>query len=176
MLNIGQLNEGIVLDHIEAGKAMLMSMGGASGGYTSGRKEIIDLLRQVSRPYLFSNTLAPAIAGASLKLIERLEKSTELRDKVHENANYFREKLSKVGFDLLPGNHPIVVIMLYDAKVAQEFSRRALEKGVYVTAFSYPVVPKGKARIRTQISAGHTKEALDRAVQAFTEVKEEMGL
>ncbi|MBQ1689927.1 MAG: glycine C-acetyltransferase [Firmicutes bacterium] len=152
------------------------AMGGASGGYTSGRKEIIDLLRQVSRPYLFSNTLAPAIAGASLKLIERLEKSTELRDKVHENANYFREKLSKVGFDLLPGNHPIVVIMLYDAKVAQEFSRRALEKGVYVTAFSYPVVPKGKARIRTQISAGHTKEALDRAVQAFTEVKEEMGL
>ena len=141
------------------------AMGGASGGYTSGRKEIIDLLRQVSRPYLFSNTLAPAIAGASLKLIERLEKSTELRDKVHENANYFREKLSKVGFDLLPGNHPIVVIMLYDAKVAQEFSRRALEKGVYVTAFSYPVVPKGKARIRTQISAGHTKEALDRAVQ-----------
>ena len=152
------------------------AMGGASGGYTSGRKEIIDLLRQVSRPYLFSNTLAPAIAGASLKLIERLEKSTELRDKVHENANYFREKLSKVGFDLLPGNHPIVVIMLYDAKVAQEFSSRALEKGVYVTAFSYPVVPKGKARIRTQISAGHTKEALDRAVQAFTEVKEEMGL
>ncbi|MBQ1630087.1 MAG: glycine C-acetyltransferase [Firmicutes bacterium] len=152
------------------------AMGGASGGYTSGRKEIIDLLRQVSRPYLFSNTLAPAIAGASLKLIERLEKSTELRDKVHENANYFREKLSKVGFELLPGNHPIVVIMLYDAKVAQEFSRRALEKGVYVTAFSYPVVPKGKARIRTQISAGHTKEALDRAVQAFTEVKEEMGL
>ena len=152
------------------------AMGGASGGYTSGRKEIIDLLRQVSRPYLFSNTLAPAIAGASLKLIERLEKSTELRDKVHENANYFREKLSKVGFDLLTGNHPIVVIMLYDAKVAQEFSRRALEKGVYVTAFSYPVVPKGKARIRTQISAGHTKEALDRAVQAFTEVKEEMGL
>ena len=152
------------------------AMGGASGGYTSGRKEIIDLLRQVSRPYLFSNTLAPAIAGASLKLIERLEKSTELRDKVHENANYFREKLSKVGFDLLPGNHPIVVIMLYDAKVAQEFFRRALEKGVYVTAFSYPVVPNGKARIRTQISAGHTKEALDRAVQAFTEVKEEMGL
>ena len=152
------------------------AMGGASGGYTSGRNEIIDLLRQVSRPYLFSNTLAPAIAGASLKLIERLEKSTELRDKVHENANYFREKLSKVGFDLLPGNHPIVVIMLYDAKVAQEFSRRALEKGVYVTAFSYPVVPKGKARIRPQISAGHTKEALDRAVQAFTEVKEEMGL
>ena len=152
------------------------AMGGASGGYTSGRKEIIDLLRQVSRPYLFSNTLAPAIAGASLKLIERLESSTELRDRVHENANYFREKLSKVGFELLPGEHPIVVIMLYDAKVAQEFSRRALEKGVYVTAFSYPVVPKGKARIRTQISAGHTKEALDRAVQAFTEVKEEMGL
>ena len=152
------------------------AMGGASGGYTSGKKEIIDLLRQVSRPYLFSNTLAPAIAGASLKLIERLENSTELRDRVHENANYFREKLSKVGFELLPGSHPIVVIMLYDAKVAQEFSRRALEKGVYVTAFSYPVVPKGKARIRTQISAGHTKEALDRAVQAFTEVKEEMGL
>ena len=133
------------------------AMGGASGGYTAARKEIVDLLRQRSRPYLFSNALAPAICAASIKTIDLLEASTELRDRVHANANYFRSELSKLGFDLLPGEHPIVPIMLYDAKIAQEFANRMLEKGVYVTGFSYPVVPMGKARIRTQISAGHTK-------------------
>ena len=152
------------------------ALGGASGGYTAARKEIIDLLRQKSRPYLFSNALAPAICAASLKTLDILERSTELRDRVHENADYFRAKLSTLGFDVLPGEHPIVPIMLYDAKVAQEFARRMLEKGVYVVGFCYPVVPMGKARIRTQISAGHTKEDLDFAVQCFKEVKEEMGL
>lgn len=152
------------------------AMGGASGGYTAARKEIVDLLRQRSRPYLFSNALAPAICAASIKTIDLLEASTELRDRVHANANYFRAELSKLGFDLLPGEHPIVPIMLYDAKVAQEFANRMLEKGVYVTGFSYPVVPMGKARIRTQISAGHTKEDLDFAVRCFGEVKKEMGL
>ena len=152
------------------------AMGGASGGYTAARKEIVDLLRQRSRPYLFSNALAPAICAASIKTIDILEESTELRDRVHENANYFRRELSKLGFDLLPGEHPIVPIMLYDAKVAKEFADRVLEKGVYVTGFSYPVVPMGKARVRTQISAGHTKEDLDFAVRCFGEVKKEMGI
>ena len=152
------------------------ALGGASGGYTAAKKEIIDLLRQRSRPYLFSNTLAPAICAATMKTIDLLEASTELRDRVHENANYFRREMEKLGFDLLPGEHPIVPIMLYDAKVAQEFANRMLEKGVYVTGFSYPVVPMGKARVRTQISAGHTKEDLDFAVKCFGEVKKEMGL
>ena len=152
------------------------ALGGASGGYTAAKKEIIDLLRQRSRPYLFSNTLAPAICAATIKTIDLLESSTELRDRVHANANYFRREMEKLGFDLLPGEHPIVPIMLYDAKVAQEFANRMLEKGVYVTGFSYPVVPMGKARVRTQISAGHTKEDLDFAVKCFGEVKKEMGL
>ena len=152
------------------------ALGGASGGYTAARKEIIDLLRQRSRPYLFSNTLAPAICAATIKTIDLLESSTELRDRVHANANYFRKEMEKLGFDLLPGEHPIVPIMLYDAKVAQEFANRMLDKGVYVTGFSYPVVPMGKARVRTQISAGHTKEDLDFAVKCFGEAKQEMGL
>ena len=152
------------------------ALGGASGGYTAAKKEIIDLLRQRSRPYLFSNTLAPAICAATMKTIDLLEASTELRDRVHANANYFRKEMEKLGFDLLPGEHPIVPIMLYDAKVAQEFANRMLEKGVYVTGFSYPVVPMGRARVRTQISAGHTKEDLDFAVKCFGEVKKEMGL
>ena len=152
------------------------ALGGASGGYTAAKKEIIDLLRQRSRPYLFSNTLAPAICAATIKTIDLLEASTELRDRVHANANYFRKEMEKLGFDLLPGEHPIVPIMLYDAKVAQEFANRMLEKGVYVTGFSYPVVPMGKARVRTQISAGHTKEDLDFAVKCFGEVKKEMGI
>ncbi len=152
------------------------ALGGASGGYTAAKKEIIDLLRQRSRPYLFSNTLAPAICAATMKTIDLLEASTELRDRVHANANYFRREMEKLGFDLLPGEHPIVPIMLYDAKVAQEFANRMLDKGVYVTGFSYPVVPMGKARVRTQISAGHTKEDLDFAVKCFGEVKKEMGL
>ena len=150
--------------------------GGASGGYTSGRKEIIDLLRQRSRTYLFSNALAPAICAASLKVFEILSSSTELRDKVHENVAYFRNGISKLGFDVLEGDSAIVPVMLYDAKVTGEFAQRMLEKGVYVVAFSYPVVPQGKARIRTQISAGHSKEDLDFAIKCFAEVKAEMGL
>ena len=150
--------------------------GGASGGYTSGRKEIIDLLRQRSRTYLFSNALAPAICAASLKVFEILSSSTELRDKVHENVAYFRNGISKLGFDVLEGDSAIVPVMLYDAKVTGEFAQRMLEKGVYVIAFSYPVVPQGKARIRTQISAGHSKEDLDFAIKCFAEVKAEMGL
>ena len=152
------------------------AMGGASGGYTASSKVIVDLLRQKSRPYLFSNTLAPAICAATLKTIEILNASTELRDKVHENARYFRAKMEEAGFDLLPGEHAIVPVMLYDPKIANEFAKRMLEKGVYVVGFCYPVVPKGKDRIRTQISAGHTKEDLDFAVKCFVEVKEEMGL
>ena len=152
------------------------ALGGASGGYTAARQPIVDLLRQRSRPYLFSNTVAPAICAATIRTIELLEESTALRDKVHENARYFRAEMEKLGFDLLPGEHPIVPVMLYDPKVAHEFARRMLEKGVYVVAFCYPVVPKGKDRIRTQISAGHTKEDIDLAVKAFGEVKKEMGL
>ncbi len=152
------------------------ALGGASGGYTAARQEIVDLLRQRSRPYLFSNTVAPAICAASLKTLEMLTASTELRDRVHENTAYFREKLSALGFDVLPGSHPIVAVMLYDAKVAGEFAARMLEKGVYVVGFSYPVVPQGRARIRTQVSAGHTKEDLDFAVKCFGEVKAEMGI
>ena len=152
------------------------ALGGASGGYTAARQPIVDLLRQKSRPYLFSNTLAPAICAATIRTIELLEKSTVLRDKVHENARYFRAGMEKLGFDLLPGEHPIVPVMLYDPKVAHEFARRMLDKGVYVVAFCYPVVPKGKDRIRTQISAGHTREDLDFAIRCFGEVKAEMGL
>ena len=152
------------------------ALGGASGGYTAARQPIVDLLRQRSRPYLFSNTVAPAICAATIKTLDLLEESTALRDKVHENARYFRAEMEKLGFELLPGEHPIVPVMLYDAKTAHEFSRRMLEKGVYVVAFCYPVVPKGKDRIRTQISAGHTKEDLDFAVKCFGEVKKEMGL
>lgn len=152
------------------------ALGGASGGYTAARQEIVDLLRQRSRPYLFSNTLAPAICAASLKTLELLTASTELRDRVHENTAYFRSQLSQLGFDVLEGSHPIVAVMLYDAKIAGEFAARMLKKGVYVVGFSYPVVPQGKARIRTQVSAGHTKEDLDFAVQCFKEVKAEMGI
>ena len=152
------------------------ALGGASGGYVSARQAIVDMLRQRSRPYLFSNTLAPAIAGASLEVIKMLEESTEHRDRVHSNTKYFRSKMAALGFDLLPGEHPIVPIMLYDAKVASEFAARLLEKGVYVTGFFFPVVPKGKARIRTQVSARHTIEDLDNAVKAFAEVKKDMGL
>jgi len=152
------------------------AMGGASGGYTAARQPIVDLLRQRSRPYLFSNTLAPAICAATIRTIDLLEASTALRDRVHENARYFRAEMEKLGFDLLPGEHPIVPVMLYDPRVAAEFARRMLDKGVYVVGFCYPVVPKGKDRIRTQISAGHTKEDLDFAVKCFGEVKKEMGL
>ena len=152
------------------------ALGGASGGYTCARQEIVDLLRQRSRPYLFSNTLAPAICAASLKVFEMLSESTALRDKVHENTAYFRQELGKLGFDVPESTHPIIPVMLYDAKVAQEFAARMLEKGVYVIGFSYPVVPMNKARIRTQVSAGHSKEDLDFAVKCFAEVKKEMGI
>ena len=151
------------------------AMGGASGGYTASKKEVVDLLRQRSRPYLFSNTLAPAICAATIETINMLEESTALRDKVHENAAYFRKEMEKIGFDLLPGEHPIVPVMLYDPKVANEFARRMLDKGVYVVGFCYPVVPKGKARIRTQVCATHTKEDIDYIVKCFKEVRDELS-
>ncbi|HWX19140.1 MAG TPA: glycine C-acetyltransferase [Candidatus Binatia bacterium] len=152
------------------------ALGGASGGYTSGRKEIIELLRQRSRPYLFSNTLAPAIAGASLKVLELLSASTELRDKLEANTKFFREGMAKLGFTILPGTHPIVPIMLGDAALAARVAEAMLQKGVYVIGFSYPVVPQGKARIRTQISAAHTREDLAFAIEKFAEVRKELGL
>lgn len=151
------------------------ALGGASGGYTAARREIVELLRQRSRPYLFSNSLAPAICAATRETIRLLSESTALRDRVHENARYFRAGMEKLGFDLLPGEHPIVPVMLYDPKIAQEFARRMLEKGVYVVGFCYPVVPKGRDRIRTQISAGHSKADLDFAIRCFGETKSEMG-
>lgn len=152
------------------------ALGGASGGYTSGRKEIIDLLRQRSRPYLFSNTLAPAIAAASIKVLDMLSSSTKYRDKVEENTKYFREKIKEIGLEIIDSVHPIVPIMLGDAVLSQKMAEKMLEKGVYVVGFYFPVVPKGKARIRTQISAGHTKEDLDLALKAFKECKEELGI
>ncbi len=152
------------------------ALGGASGGYTSGRKEIIDLLRQRSRPYLFSNTLAPSIAGASLKVLEMLTESTEHRDRLEENTKYFRQEIKKIGLSIIEGEHPIVPIMLGDAVLSQKMAEKLLEKGVYAVGFYFPVVPKGKARIRTQISAAHTKEDLDFALNAFREVKEELGI
>ncbi len=150
------------------------ALGGASGGYTSGRQEIIDLLRQRSRPYLFSNTLAPSIVSAALKALEIVSASTQLRDRLEENTRYFRQRMAETGFEIAPGEHPIVPIMLGDAVLAQNMAARMLEKGVYVIGFFYPVVPQGAARIRTQISAAHTREDLDFAVQMFTEVKAEM--
>lgn len=152
------------------------ALGGASGGYTSGRKEIVDLLRQRSRPYLFSNTLAPSITYASLKVLEILSASTELKDKLQDNTMYFRKTMTTAGFNIKEGVHPIVPILLGDAKVAQEMAGRMISKGVYVIGFFYPVVPHGKARIRTQISAAHSKEDLDFAIQAFIEVKKELGI
>lgn len=152
------------------------ALGGASGGYTSGRKEIIDLLRQRSRPYLFSNTLAPAIAAASLKVLEMLMKDTKYRDKLEENTSYFRQEIKKIGLTIIDSEHPIVPIMLGDAVLSQKMAEKLLEKGVYVIGFYFPVVPKGKARIRTQISAAHTKDDLDFAIKAFKEVKEELGI
>ncbi len=150
------------------------ALGGASGGYTSGRQEIIDLLRQRSRPYLFSNTLAPAIAGASIEMLNMLEESTALRDHLEEVTGYYRQLLVENGFDIIPGAHPCVPVMLYDEKLAVEYARRMMEKGVYVVAFSYPVVPKGRARIRTQVCASHTKEDVEFAVQCFKEVRDEL--
>ncbi|MEZ5414284.1 MAG: glycine C-acetyltransferase [Opitutaceae bacterium] len=152
------------------------ALGGASGGYTTGRKPIIDLLRQRSRPYLFSNTIAPAIAAASLKCLEMLSRSTELRDKLEANTRFFREGLTKAGLDIRPGTHPIVPVMLGDAALSQKFAARMLEKGIYVIGFFYPVVPQGLARIRTQVSAVHSQEDLAFAIEKFAEVKKELGL
>jgi glycine C-acetyltransferase len=152
------------------------ALGGASGGFTSGKKEIIDLLRQRSRPYLFSNTLAPSITGASIAVFDLLSQTTELRDQLETNTQYFREKITAAGFDIKPGTHPIVPIMLYDAVVSQTMAEKLLEKGIYVIGFYYPVVAKGQARIRVQISAAHTREHLDKAIQAFKEVGKELGV
>jgi glycine C-acetyltransferase len=152
------------------------ALGGASGGFTSGRKEIIEMLRQKSRPYLFSNTLAPAIVGATLKVLEILNSGTSLRDKLEENTLYFREKMTEARFDIKSGVHPIVPVMLYDAKIAQEFAKQLLEKGIYVIGFYYPVVPHGKARIRVQLSAAHTKDQMDKAIHSFKEVGKNLGV
>jgi len=152
------------------------ALGGASGGYTSGRKEIIDLLRQRSRPYLFSNTVAPMIVAASLKAVELLSRTTELRDRLMESTRSFRERMGRLGFDIRPGEHPIVPIMLGDAVLAQTMAARLLDKGIYVIGFFYPVVPKGAARIRVQVSAAHSREDLDAALEAFAEVKADLGL
>jgi glycine C-acetyltransferase len=150
------------------------ALGGASGGFTAASKEIIEMLRQKSRPYLFSNTLAPAIAGASIKVLELLSGSTALRDKLERNTAYFRQAMTDAGFDILPGEHPIVPIMLYDAPLAQQFAARLLDEGIYVIGFFYPVVPQGKSRIRVQISAGHEQDHLEKAVKAFIKVGKEL--
>ncbi|PJJ83443.1 glycine C-acetyltransferase [Mucilaginibacter auburnensis] len=152
------------------------ALGGASGGFTSGRKEIIEMLRQRSRPYLFSNTLAPAITGASIAVLDMLSQTTQLRDKLEYNTQYFRKAMTEAGFDIKPGVHPIVPVMLYDAKLAQEFAAKMLDEGIYVIGFYYPVVPQGKARIRVQLSAAHNQEHLDKAIAAFTKVGKELGV
>lgn len=152
------------------------AMGGAMGGFTSGRKEIIDLLRQRSRPYLFSNALAPSIVGASIKVMEIISETTHLRDKVMNNALYFRQKMTEAGFDIKPGIHPIVPVMLYDARLSQQFADMLLKEGIYVIGFFYPVVPQGQARIRVQLSAAHEQEHLDRAIAAFTKVGQSLGV
>jgi glycine C-acetyltransferase len=152
------------------------ALGGAMGGFTSGKKEIIEILRQRSRPYLFSNSLAPAIVGASIAVLDMLSETTALRDQLEENTRYFRQQMTAAGFDITPGEHPIVPIMLYEAPLAQEFATRLLEKGIYVIGFYYPVVPQGKARIRVQLSASHTREHLDMAIRAFTGVGRELGV
>jgi len=152
------------------------ALGGASGGYTSGRREVVDLLRQRSRPYLFSNSLAPPIAAASLKVLEMLSASTALRDKLESNTRFFREGMSRLGYMIVPGEHPIVPIMLGEASLAGRVAEAMLARGVYVVGFSYPVVPQGKARIRTQISAAHSQEDLAFAIEAFGAVKKELGL
>ena len=179
---MGQRGRGVhehhhVMDRIDVVTGTLgKALGGASGGYTSGRQEIIDLLRQRSRPYLFSNSVAPPIVAAAIKAIDMLSESTELRDKLMDNTRYFRERLSSIGLNIVPGEHPIVPIMFGDAVLATRMAEAMLAKGVYVIAFSFPVVPKGKARIRTQVSAAHTREDLDLAVAKFAESKAELGI
>ena len=152
------------------------ALGGASGGFTSGKKEVIEMLRQKSRPYLFSNTLAPSITGASIAVLDMLTKTTELRDKLEFNTKYFRTKMTEAGFDIKPGEHPIVPIMLYDAVLAQNFASKLLEEGIYVIGFFFPVVPKGQARIRVQLSAAHEVHQLDKAIVAFSKIGKELGV
>jgi glycine C-acetyltransferase len=152
------------------------ALGGASGGFTSGRKEVIDMLRQKSRPYLFSNTLAPSIVGASIAVLDMLTGTTELRDKLEYNTKYFRSKMTEAGFDIKPGDHPIVPIMLYDVVLAQSFASKLLEEGIYVIGFFFPVVPKGQARIRVQLSAAHEQRHLDKAIAAFSKIGSELGV
>jgi len=164
-----------VIDRIDIITGTLgKALGGASGGFTAGKKEIIDMLRQRSRPYLFSNTLAPAIAGASIAVLDLLQETTELRDKLEKNTMYFRQQMTAAGFDIKEGVHPIVPVMLYDAKLAQEFAAKMLEEGVYVIGFYYPVVPQGKARIRVQLSAAHEQHHLDKAIAAFVKIGKEL--
>jgi glycine C-acetyltransferase len=166
-----------VMDRIDIITGTLgKALGGASGGFTSGKKEIIELLRQRSRPYLFSNTVAPSIVGASIEVLDMLSDTTELRDKLMENTAYFREKMTEAGFDIKPGIHPITPIMLYDAVLSQQFAEKLLAKGIYVIGFYFPVVPKDQARIRVQVSAGHERHHLDKAIKAFTEVGKELGV
>jgi glycine C-acetyltransferase len=166
-----------VMDKVDIFTSTLgKALGGGSGGFTTGRKEIIDLLRQRSRPYLFSNTLPPPLVAASIRVFEMLSATTELRDRLEENTRYFRAAMTAAGFDVKPGEHPIVPVMLYDAPLAQSLAARLLEEGIYVIGFFYPVVPQGEARIRVQISAGHNKQHLDRAVEAFTKVALELGV
>ncbi len=177
---IGKTGRGVheyceVMDRVDIITSTLgKALGGAMGGFTSGRKEIIDMLRQRSRPYLFSNSLSPVITGASIAVIDMLSQTTTLRDKLENNTRYFREKMTAAGFDITPGIHPITPIMLYDAPLSQKFAERLLEEGIYVIGFYYPVVPKGKARIRVQVSAVHEKEHLDAAIDAFTRVGKEL--
>ncbi|MBP6656987.1 MAG: glycine C-acetyltransferase [Bacteroidia bacterium] len=152
------------------------ALGGAMGGFTSAKKEVVEILRQRSRPYLFSNSLAPSIVGASIAVIDMLQETTALRDKLWENTKYFREQITKAGFDIKPGEHPIVPIMLYEAKLAQDFASKLLDEGIYVVGFFYPVVAKGNARIRVQISAGHERAHLDKAIAAFTKIGKELGV
>jgi glycine C-acetyltransferase len=152
------------------------ALGGASGGFTSGSKATIDMLRQRSRPYLFSNSVAPSIVGASIAVLDMLSETTELRDKLEFNTRYFREKMTAAGFDIKPGDHPIVPVMLYDAKLSQQFADKLLQEGIYVIGFFYPVVPKGQARIRVQLSAAHNQQQLDKAIAAFTRVGTELGV
>lgn len=166
-----------VMDRIDIITGTLgKALGGASGGFTAGRKEIVQMLRQRSRPYLFSNTVAPTVVGASIAVLDLISESTALRDKLEENTLYFRKKMTEAGFDIKPGIHPIVPIMLYDANIAQEMAARMLDEGVYVIGFFFPVVPKGQARIRVQISAAHEREHLDHVIAAFTKVGREMGV
>ena len=167
----GTLEEKGVLDRIDIITGTLgKALGGAMGGYTTGKKEIIEILRQRSRPYLFSNSLAPAIVGASIKVFDMLKNDTSLRDKLEENTAYFKKGMKKAGFDIVDGDSAIVPVMLYDAKLSQQMADKLLEKGIYVIGFFYPVVPKGKARIRVQLSAAHEKEHLDHAIKSFIEV------